>query len=53
MHDMADDRAVPAPAPGDRRGSREERGYHNLADPWKQQRHSYEERAGDGPEPVR
>ncbi|MCX9190811.1 sulfite oxidase-like oxidoreductase [Carbonactinospora thermoautotrophica] len=34
----------------DRRGFWEERGYHNLADPWKEQRYSYQEEPGDGPE---
>jgi DMSO/TMAO reductase YedYZ molybdopterin-dependent catalytic subunit len=33
----------------DRRGFWEERGYHNVADPWQEQRYSYQERAGDGP----
>jgi len=33
----------------DRRGFWEERGYHNLADPWQEQRYSYQERAGEGP----
>ncbi|MDA0565424.1 molybdopterin-dependent oxidoreductase [Streptomonospora sp. S1-112] len=33
----------------DRRGFWEERGYHNLADPWKEQRYSYQEEPGDGP----
>lgn len=28
---------------GDRRGFWEERGYHNIADPWAEQRHSYQE----------
>ena len=35
----------------DRRGFWEERGYHNRADPWQEQRYSYQERPGDGPEP--
>ena len=34
----------------DRRGFWEERGYHNRADPWEEQRYSYQERPGDGPE---
>ncbi|PBC72021.1 DMSO/TMAO reductase YedYZ molybdopterin-dependent catalytic subunit [Streptomyces sp. TLI_235] len=33
----------------DRRGFWEERGYHNLADPWAEQRYSYQENPGDGP----
>ena len=33
----------------DRRGFWEERGYHNRADPWLEQRYSYQERPGDGP----
>ncbi|MFJ2394767.1 MULTISPECIES: sulfite oxidase-like oxidoreductase [unclassified Streptomyces] len=33
----------------DRRGFWEERGYHNLADPWKEQRYSHQEQEGDGP----
>ena len=33
----------------DRRGFWEERGYHNTADPWREQRYSYQEQAGDGP----
>lgn len=33
----------------DRRGFWEERGYHNLADPWSEQRYSYQENPGDGP----
>ena len=33
----------------DRRGFWEERGYHNLADPWLEQRYSYQEGPGDGP----
>ena len=33
----------------DRRGFWEERGYHNLADPWTEQRYSYQEQPGDGP----
>lgn len=35
----------------DRRGFWEERGYHNIADPWKEQRYSYQEQEGDGPTP--
>ena len=34
----------------DRRGFWEERGYHNIADPWREQRYSYQEEPGDGPE---
>jgi DMSO/TMAO reductase YedYZ molybdopterin-dependent catalytic subunit len=34
---------------GDRRGFWEERGYHNNADPWHEQRYSYQELPGDGP----
>jgi DMSO/TMAO reductase YedYZ molybdopterin-dependent catalytic subunit len=34
---------------GDRRGFWEERGYHNNADPWREQRYSYQERPGEGP----
>jgi DMSO/TMAO reductase YedYZ molybdopterin-dependent catalytic subunit len=33
----------------DRRGFWEERGYHNRADPWLEQRYSYQESADDGP----
>lgn len=33
----------------DRRGFWEERGYHNTADPWQEQRYSYQERDGEGP----
>lgn len=33
----------------DRRGFWEERGYHNIGDPWLEQRYSYQESAGDGP----
>ena len=33
----------------DRRGFWEERGYHNRADPWLEQRYGYQERPGDGP----
>ena len=33
----------------DRRGFWEERGYHNLADPWSEQRYSYQESPGEGP----
>ncbi|MGB8649550.1 MAG: sulfite oxidase-like oxidoreductase [Mycobacteriales bacterium] len=33
----------------DRRGFWEERGYHNRADPWQEQRYSYQEAPGDGP----
>jgi DMSO/TMAO reductase YedYZ molybdopterin-dependent catalytic subunit len=34
----------------DRRGFWEERGYHNAADPWTEQRYSYQELPGEGPE---
>ncbi|MGX9883190.1 molybdopterin-dependent oxidoreductase [Streptomyces sp. NPDC002276] len=34
----------------DRRGFWEERGYHNIADPWKEQRYSYQEQDEDGAE---
>jgi len=34
----------------DRRGFWEERGYHNRADPWQEQRWSYQEAPGDGPD---
>jgi len=33
----------------DRRGFWEERGYHNVADPWREQRYSYQEQHGEGP----
>lgn len=33
----------------DRRGFWEERGYHNNADPWREQRFSYQEAPGEGP----
>ncbi|HEY2507989.1 MAG TPA: molybdopterin-dependent oxidoreductase [Streptosporangiaceae bacterium] len=33
----------------DRRGFWEERGYHNRADPWQEQRYSYQEDDGEGP----
>jgi DMSO/TMAO reductase YedYZ molybdopterin-dependent catalytic subunit len=33
----------------DRRGFWEERGYHNRADSWREQRYSYQERPGEGP----
>ena len=33
----------------DRRGFWEERGYHNTADPWREQRYSYQEQDGAGP----
>ena len=33
----------------DRRGFWEDRGYHNRADPWREQRYSHQEDAGDGP----
>lgn len=34
---------------GDRRGFWEDRGYHNIGNPWDEQRYSYQERPGDGP----
>jgi DMSO/TMAO reductase YedYZ molybdopterin-dependent catalytic subunit len=34
---------------GDRRGFWEERGYHNVGDPWQEQRYSYQEDPSDGP----
>lgn len=34
----------------DRRGFWEERGYHNIGDPWAEQRFSYQEEPGEGPE---
>jgi DMSO/TMAO reductase YedYZ molybdopterin-dependent catalytic subunit len=34
----------------DRRGFWEERGYHNIADPWLEQRYSYQEEPGAGPD---
>lgn len=37
----------------DQRGFWEERGYHNVADPWREQRYSYQELPGEGPEEVR
>ncbi|MBE1610860.1 DMSO/TMAO reductase YedYZ molybdopterin-dependent catalytic subunit [Actinopolymorpha pittospori] len=33
----------------DRRGFWEERGYHNIGDPWSGARYSYQEEAGEGP----
>ncbi|MFC4907786.1 sulfite oxidase-like oxidoreductase [Actinomadura gamaensis] len=33
----------------DRRGFWEERGYHNVADPWREQRYSYQEDESDAP----
>ena len=33
----------------DRRGFWEEPGYHNTADPWREQRYSYQEMPGEGP----
>ncbi len=33
----------------DRRGFWEERGYHNIGDPWAEQRYSYQENPGEGP----
>lgn len=36
-------------AVGDRRGFWEERGYHNVGDPWLEQRYRLDERPGDGP----
>ncbi|MET7289937.1 sulfite oxidase-like oxidoreductase [Streptomyces sp. NPDC005573] len=35
----------------DRRGFWEERGYHNIGDPWREQRYSDQEEPGDGPLP--
>ncbi len=34
----------------DRRGFWEDRGYHNLGDPWLEQRYSYQEEPGEGPD---
>lgn len=34
----------------DQRGFWEERGYHNVGDPWGEQRYSYQEHTGEGPE---
>ena len=34
----------------DRRGFWDERGYHNVGDPWFEQRYSYQELPGEGPE---
>ncbi len=34
---------------GDQRGFWEERGYHNNADPWREQRYSYQEAPGEAP----
>lgn len=34
----------------DRRGFWEERGYHNIGDPWHEQRYAYQELPGHGPE---
>jgi DMSO/TMAO reductase YedYZ molybdopterin-dependent catalytic subunit len=34
----------------DKRGFWEERGYHNIGDPWQEQRYSYQEREGEGPD---
>ncbi|GGL09518.1 oxidoreductase [Sphaerisporangium melleum] len=33
----------------DRRGFWEERGYHNVGDPWREQRYAYQEEPGEGP----
>ncbi|MEO3813889.1 molybdopterin-dependent oxidoreductase [Sphaerisporangium sp. B11E5] len=33
----------------DRRGFWEDRGYHNVGDPWREQRYSYQEEPGEGP----
>jgi DMSO/TMAO reductase YedYZ molybdopterin-dependent catalytic subunit len=33
----------------DQRGFWEERGYHNTADPWREQRYSYQEEDGESP----
>ncbi|MFF2850645.1 molybdopterin-dependent oxidoreductase [Streptomyces sp. NPDC058001] len=35
----------------DRRGFWEERGYHNIGDPWQEQRYSHQEKPGEGPPP--
>ncbi|MFC6085711.1 molybdopterin-dependent oxidoreductase [Sphaerisporangium aureirubrum] len=35
--------------PEDRRGFWEDRGYHNIGDPWLEQRYSYQEEPGEGP----
>lgn len=35
--------------PADRRGFWEERGYHNVGDPWREQRYAYQEDPGEGP----
>ncbi|MFJ7903600.1 sulfite oxidase-like oxidoreductase [Streptomyces sp. NPDC096198] len=35
----------------DRRGFWEERGYHNIGDPWQEQRYSHQEKPGEGPVP--
>ena len=35
----------------DRRGFWEERGYHNIGDPWKEQRYSHQEQEDDEPTP--
>ena len=37
----------------DQRGFWEERGYHNVGDPWGEQRYSYQEHTGEGPNPLR
>jgi len=37
----------------DRRGFWEERGYHNVGDPWREQRYTYQEQPGDGPDRPR
>ena len=34
----------------DKRGFWEERGYHNNGDPWREQRYSYQEQPGEGPD---
>jgi DMSO/TMAO reductase YedYZ molybdopterin-dependent catalytic subunit len=34
----------------DQRGFWEQRGYHNVGDPWGEQRYSYQEATGEGPE---
>jgi DMSO/TMAO reductase YedYZ molybdopterin-dependent catalytic subunit len=50
LADFASDRALLATScNADRRGFWEERGYHNAADPWREQRYSYQELPGEGP----
>lgn len=36
----------------DRRGFWEDRGYHNIGDPWREQRYAHQEEAGEGPARV-